>query len=77
MLVYPNPFADAFTVAMQDAEGALTLELMDLSGRLVQRSLLPNGQRTVQLGEGLPAGSYLLRAVDANGVASVTRLVKR
>ncbi len=82
LAVYPNPFNPSVTVDLTGwvSQGALTLQLLDVSGRIVrndQYGIVRFGEVTrlpLDLND-LPAGTYFLRAVQA-GNSTVTKLVK-
>ncbi|RAK67925.1 T9SS type A sorting domain-containing protein [Hymenobacter edaphi] len=76
--VYPNPSAGLLTVAVRGAQGALTLEVVDVLGRPVHRQLLPAGSEVSQPVDlrGQAAGVYLLRLSNGREVSS-SRLVLR
>lgn len=62
IVVFPNPFTDGIIVNLeQGLENAITTELFDISGRLVQASEFDaNTQLTIPL-IGLSQGAYFLR----------------
>lgn len=74
MQVFPNPAHGTATVRLSDDMlGRVDLQLFDLKGGLVQQ--VSRRSSTVVLERnGLPAGSYLLRAVDERGTERVARL---
>ncbi|MCB9183896.1 MAG: T9SS type A sorting domain-containing protein [Flavobacteriales bacterium] len=73
---WPNPFTTGFSVRAGEAS-ILQLELIDATGRLIQRSgpLAAKGLREMSL-EGSAPGIYYLRAAFADGSANLLRLVK-
>jgi uncharacterized repeat protein (TIGR03803 family) len=74
--VYPNPTADAFTVARTTSEESeMSLELTDFTGAVVYQSRVVNGQ-DVKLGQELPKGIYILK-VYRNDKVIQHRLVKK
>ena len=78
---YPNPFSHVTTVVLDLAEPTLvTIEVVDLLGRVVQRDRLPPGTRTVEvpivLDDSFAGGVYLVRATTAAGKSSSTLVVK-
>lgn len=57
-----------------------TLIVTDLSGKILtqQMAALINGSNTIQLNvQHLSSGNYILKIVDANGVAAITKFVKQ
>ncbi|MCF8258028.1 MAG: T9SS type A sorting domain-containing protein [Flavobacteriales bacterium] len=72
MSLFPNPTSAA--VRINGLTGATAIELIDAMGRVVlTTSLLPD-QNTVDM-HSLPAGTYILRLMDAEGV-KVARVVR-
>lgn len=71
--VFPNPVQDILNIYWQ-ANNNEWIELTDISGRLVFRSILPTGAMTHLLKiQELPAGIYVLRIPMAN---VATKLIK-
>lgn len=68
--LFPNPAADLVNVEVPMASAAETVELLDLSGRLLQRERIFGGKARLDL-SAFSAGCYLLRAGSLTG-----RLVK-
>jgi len=81
MLVYPNPFNETFTVAMDiDPNVQLTLYLTDPSGRVleiyIESKAVLSGKFETQIdASGLATGMYYLVA-DSGGNKVVQKLVK-
>ncbi|MBI3141796.1 MAG: T9SS type A sorting domain-containing protein [Bacteroidetes bacterium] len=79
--VYPNPFAESFTVDVLLSEDAkVVFDLLNTNGSVVRTESLIMGP---EVGKylfdnlaGLPSGSYVLR-VQANGRALTKRLIKQ
>ncbi|MBC6995943.1 T9SS type A sorting domain-containing protein [Neolewinella lacunae] len=77
--VFPNPAVDVLTLSGWPAGGVATLELLDVTGRLLQRTTLPNASGNDFLRwplGGYPPGVYLVRASGPAGVA-LRRVVVR
>ena len=70
---WPNPAHDALTL---EADGMLAVTLLDLTGRPVQTATVGPGAASRLPLAGLAAGTYLLRATDAQGRATTRRIVK-
>ncbi|MBS1776654.1 MAG: T9SS type A sorting domain-containing protein, partial [Bacteroidetes bacterium] len=66
MMVYPNPFTDAFTVYGTTSGDRLIL--YDMTGKMLQ-VFTASGQTTGLATEGLQSGCYLLRITDEAGRA--------
>ena len=78
MAVFPNPSNGDFAIRSA-VNGAVTVELLDLSGRLVYSSehiAVANEVMQVQLGGRLAAGTYMLRMANADGNSTVRITVK-
>ena len=76
--VYPNPNTGDFSVRY-GANATVTMELMDLSGRLVYsevRNTTANEVMQVQLAGDLAAGTYMLRMSSTEGNSTVRVIVK-
>lgn len=75
--VFPNPSANQFRLVMNgvDADKDVTVRITDLSGRLVDSFQYDHYAGSVEFGEGLHSGVYLLTAQQGNQV-SVARIVK-
>lgn len=76
--VYPNPFADVLTLNLSAPLATpVNLELLDVSGRLLQARQLPVGTENTRLeGLALPAGTYLLRLVNEKGEVMLARVLE-
>lgn len=69
---YPNPFSNAIRVEGIDARH---VEIYSVMGKLVlSEAMQPSGE--VSTGN-LPTGIYMVRFIDANGKATVVKMVKR
>ncbi|MBL4649712.1 MAG: aryl-sulfate sulfotransferase [Aureispira sp.] len=68
--LYPNPVSSSFTLEFQNAdEKALTLDIIDINGRLVvQKKLPPQTQRCDVGVDFLPSGLYLVKVIGANQI---------
>ena len=79
--VYPNPLSSSDLLHIQtsvELNGPVRIELLDLSGRLVQQENHEDWQQkeTITLGKDLPAGVYLLRIVNA-GLRAEKMIIRR
>jgi hypothetical protein len=70
---YPNPFQNTMTVQLA---GPASVELMDMAGRVIERSDVASAG-TVSVGGRLAEGSYILRAVYADGTMATMPIVKQ
>ncbi|WP_035562524.1 T9SS type A sorting domain-containing protein [Hymenobacter sp. IS2118] len=73
LAIYPNPATASATV---EARSPVRLTLLDLTGRVVQTTALPQRQHLLNLSS-LAPGVYLVRATGADGAAAVQRLLVR
>ena len=71
--VFPNPTAGLINWGGSLA-GAVQLDVLDLSGRIVQTQPLLPTQTVTNLG-GLPDGFYLLRFTDGQSRPRTTKLI--
>jgi hypothetical protein len=77
--VFPNPTQGTLNIRTA-VEGLVQLELMDLSGRVVysaQRNTAGNETFTVQLGNDLAPGSYVLRFITELGSSEQRIILQR
>lgn len=75
--VFPNPTANQFRLVMNgvDSDQDVSVRITDLSGRLVDSFLYDHHAGSVEFGESLQSGVYLLSAQQGDHI-SVTRIVK-
>lgn len=72
--VHPNPAADQFRVTLPERT-SVTLRLLDLAGKVVQQSAVPEGQAEAVLDvAALPAGMYVLQ-LQQQGELSTRRVI--
>ncbi len=75
--VFPNPSNDMFNVnVLTGNDVASSVKLMDMTGRVIENLQLASGERTIQVGQNLPAGSYLVQVSQGNSNSSIARIVK-
>jgi hypothetical protein len=72
--LYPNPSNGLIQINMGEVEGAVQVQLFDLSGAALSRSTYPmiNGDLILDYQQ-MPAGTYLLE-VSNNGLRSTQRI---
>jgi len=77
LVIYPNPVKYGFfLVDLPEATNASTFLLTDLSGRIMLKKVVPQGQSQVRIDiPGLPKGTYQLRWTDGTKMAYQTILV--
>lgn len=75
--VFPNPSNDLFNVnVLTSSDEVTSVKLMDVTGRIIESIQLSNGERTVQVGQQLNAGLYLIQVTQGAANSSITRIVK-
>lgn len=70
--VFPNPGNGDMTIASGDMSGAVVIELMDMTGRIMhaeQRAMVAGQAQQLQLAGRLAAGSYVLRLSTEQGTS--------
>jgi len=70
----PNPFVSVINIS--NLSQVSRLDIIDLSGRILQTKQLNNESTTQLKAPGLPAGVYHLKISKTNGTSSVIKLVK-
>lgn len=75
LFAYPNPAADLITIGLTNGHVISSVEILDASGRVVQRSDLNGNPASVRITE-LTAGIYFMKVVDDNSQSHVLRFVK-
>jgi hypothetical protein len=77
-VVYPNPFRDELKVELADAEGNVSVVMVDMMGRTVYSNTFAatTGTISIQPQTQLAEGVYLLQVTN-NGVISQYRVVKQ
>lgn len=59
--VFPNPFSGSVTISMGSLQGqAVEVELKDLEGNVVEKATMGSGQSSLDWGQNLPNGLYIL-----------------
>ncbi len=72
---YPNPAHSIFTIKINKNENYKNYELLNLSGRIMNRGLISGTTTTVDL-SGLPKGLYLLKVNNNKGLFKMLKLLK-
>ena len=67
--VYPNPNNGKFTVSSTEFEGEVTLQLFNASGAAIDERTLTD-QEYVDYDRELPTGTYILRIISGDKVAT-------
>ena len=73
--IYPNPAKGEFTIAATNVKGAITYELMNITGQVVAgNTVIPvSGEAVVSTGN-VAAGTYFVRVINNNEVIGVMPL---
>lgn len=71
--VYPNPVTDHFRINNPEKMKISTVEIMDLSGRLIKTL---NAAENYNVSD-LPKGNYILKIKNESGPAKITKLIKQ
>ena len=69
MSIYPNPNNGQFTVSSEEFEGDVTFQIYSISGAMMETRTV-NGEKTVSFDRNLPAGTYFLRVILGDKVAT-------
>jgi choice-of-anchor B domain-containing protein len=74
---YPNPSSEAVSIRwkMNESSALLQLQLVDMSGRLVQQQRLNGMEGITQIGAELPSGVYIVRLCSDGRALSNKRIV--
>jgi Carbohydrate binding module (family 6)/Secretion system C-terminal sorting domain len=79
VILYPNPAKSSFTVQVGNAlSGAMTIQVVDVTGRICQVKALQKDQATTQVemyAESLPSGTYFVR-VQVGSWSEIKKLMK-
>ena len=73
--IYPNPNNGQFTVSSDDFEGNVTFQIYSVSGSMMDEKTI-NGEKNVSFDKSLPAGTYFMRIIAGDKVATRTILVE-
>ena len=76
--IYPNPATNEFTIAVGNLQSSvnnhLTIEMVDMLGKIVMKSLNINTQTSINI-EQLNKGMYFVKLIDGNGDMVYTQRV--
>ena len=67
--IYPNPNNGQFTVSSDDFDGNVTFQIYSISGAIMDEMSI-NGEKSVSFSKSLPAGTYFLRIIAGDKVAT-------
>lgn len=71
LLAFPNPTSDKITLSFEKFNGEMTVQLVDIFGKIIQTKLIKANDATIDMSN-LPNGVYMLKAGS-----QVTRVIKR
>lgn len=76
--IYPNPVVNTFVVKGLQSAANLNYQVYNIAGMLVESKVIANNGNGVEVSvQGLPQGSYILKATDSKGaVVATSRLNK-
>lgn len=74
ILIYPNPVNDFFSVLINETSEFYTLELIDISGRIVQTEKIFNGENNVELGT-VESGIFYCTVKNQNGEIILNKIL--
>ena len=74
--VYPNPVKDLLNIELVGNIGQLSLELIDVTGRVLVSETSIVAATTIDMSS-LSSGTYLVKFIDANGKLAVKQIVKQ
>jgi poly(3-hydroxybutyrate) depolymerase len=72
--VYPNPADNYMTIVFADANETHTVQLLDLSGRVMKSIQTSNAEYTIEKGD-LNAGNYILKVSNNAGQVSIQHVM--
>lgn len=76
LTAYPVPFTDVLTVELPQQSGDVDVRVIDSFGRVVLSQHVAAGKASVQLGQSLASGHYLVQVVGI-GRVSQTKVVRQ
>lgn len=79
--VYPNPSTDIFNILIQSSKNYIGLiQVLNVQGQIIQTLSIDiqKGENTIQINlKNLPQGLYILNSIDANGLMSIEKIIKK
>ena len=69
MTVYPNPTSDTLTFSQETAK----IQIYDISGKLMRTF---TNTAKIRIND-LPAGTYIIRMKDQNGIMNLEKVIKQ
>jgi hypothetical protein len=75
--VYPNPFADSFSIAVTSSQDQdINVKVYDMTGRFLEGMVVKAGVELLQMGSRYPAGVYNVMVTQGENTKSL-RVIKR
>jgi hypothetical protein len=74
--IYPNPTYGDFSIEYGDSQNSLTFSLYSITGKLILSENSKNAS-TIKLNIDKPAGTYILKIINAKGEVTFTKIVKK
>lgn len=74
--VYPNPARDMLYLELNSPKEIASIQLMDMSGRVVLSQTASNGKEALVLNT-LPAGTYVLQLLHTSGAIATQKISKQ
>jgi len=72
---YPNPAGNSTIVPLSNVENNMTLEVVDVQGRVVSSQPVNAGAATVEINtENIEAGMYFYRLTDGQSYTEMNRM---
>ncbi|RYM32804.1 CHRD domain-containing protein [Brumimicrobium glaciale] len=71
LTAYPNPTSDIITLSFEKFEGEMTVQLVDIFGKIIQTKSVNANNTTIDMSK-LPSGVYMLKAGS-----QITRVIKK
>ncbi|HTE07471.1 MAG TPA: T9SS type A sorting domain-containing protein, partial [Flavitalea sp.] len=73
MKIFPNPATEYVVITAKNNENKMNVQLINLNGQILKQT---NGNGNIQMSvNGVNAGSYVLRVIDATGTAQSFKLM--
>ncbi len=73
--LFPNPFTETTTIQFYETPTNATLDIIDLSGKLVRSEIISNKKQVVIERKGLSSGTYFLRVMEKDKTPSFAKLI--
>lgn len=74
--IFPNPADDLFYINFQKSEPNATLEMVDMTGRMIKTHSFNRASLAEVDARGLTPGAYIMRVRTSNGISTMTLIRK-